>query len=99
MSEPWNAAALQRRRWIMEHLTEAAAARVPTPTFRELSEATGAGPATIDLDLTVLQRLGYITRSRHRNGAIRVLVPFLTGGVTVTNPELAGMTGGDAGHP
>lgn len=86
---PWNAAALARRRWIMERLTEAAANDEPMPTTQELSKATGKTHSIIAYDLTQLERHGYIARSFGRSRSIRVLIPFLSGTVETRKADAA----------
>lgn len=79
-----------RRRQIMERLTDASAAGIGTPTMRELAEATGVAVVTIDHDLKRLERLGYIERGpSHHVGAIRVLLPFVTGQLVTQRREAA----------
>ena len=80
---PWNASALARRRWIMERLTNAATHGLPMPAIKELADESGACLSLISYDLLQLERIGYIRRPFGRSRAVRVLVPFVTGHVTV----------------
>lgn len=77
---PWNAAALARRRWIMERLTERKGTGLGTPTIRALATGAATVPSVIHGDLMALERLGYIRfGAPYSIGTIRVLVPFLSG--------------------
>lgn len=66
----------RRLRRLWRYLTER---RGRPTTMREIEGAMGyTSDDTVDRDLTALEDLGYVRRARGRNGAITVLVPFLS---------------------